>query len=121
MLLAFHEIPLSPINLPPRQSPMSLDLPLLRLPQVTVLRTDYSLIRNVILRLTDREDVILPNLKCYSFDIKIQPTSSDLAAPETLTCLRSRFKNGSPFALQYWTPDGEAKYDTMFQIYADTG
>ena len=67
----------------------------------------------MIIRLVDLEHRILPNPKCYSFDVETRPTFVDLAAPETLACLRSRFTNGSPFALQYWTPDGKAKCDMM--------
>jgi hypothetical protein len=106
-LSTFHYLPLSPINPPPCQALLSsLDMSLLRLPQVAILRTDYSLVRSVILHLADLEDIILPSLKCYSFDIETQPASVGLAAPGALACLRSRFNNGSPFAFQYWTLDG---------------
>lgn len=98
-LSASHHVPLSPIDSPLCQSLLSwLDLPLLRLPQVALLRTDSSLTQNMIIRLADLEHRIPPNLKCYSSDVKTQPTFVDLAAPETLARLRSRFTNGSPFA-----------------------
>ena len=115
-LSTFHCLPLSPDNTPPGQPPLSsLDPPLVRLPQVVVLRTDYSLVRSTILRLADLDHRILPNLKCYSFDTETQPTHADLAAPETMTCLRSRFDDGSPLALQYWTLDGEPdRYHTSY-------
>jgi len=118
-LSAFHHLPLSPVDLPPCQPAMSLNLPLFRLPQVALLRTDSSLARDVITQLANLEYMALPNLKCYSFDVETQPTSVDLA-PETMACLRSRFNNGSPFALQYWTPDGKAACNIMFSTYTDT-
>ena len=107
-LSTFHYPPLSPINPPPCQPPLSLiDIPLLRLPQVVILRTDYSLVRSVVLKLANLNHETLPNLKCYSFDIETQPTPVDISAPEMVSCLRSRFRNGSPLALQYWTLNGE--------------
>jgi len=120
-LSIFHYFPLSPISPPTCELPLfSPDLPLLRLPQVALLRTDHSLVQNVIQCLADLDHRLLPNLKCYSFDVGTQPASVDLAAPETLACLRSRFNDGIPFALQYWTLDGKIKYDLMLSIYADT-
>ena len=118
-LSVFNHMPLFPINPPSHQPPLSLDLPLFLLPQVVLLRTDYSLTRSTILRLRELEYGILPNLKCYSFDINSQQAPVDLTDPEILACLRSRSDNGSPFALQYWTPDGKARCDMMFPIYAD--
>lgn len=107
-LSTFRYLPLSPAAAPPgRLTLSSLDPPLLLLPQVAVLRTDYSLVRSTILRLADLDHAILPNLKCYLFDVRRQPTETDLAAPETIACLRSRFNNGLPLALQYWTLDGK--------------
>jgi len=113
-LSIFHYFPLSPISPPTCQLPLfSPDLPLLRLPQVALLRTDHSLVRNVINCLADLDHRHLPNLKCYSFDVETQPTSVDLAAPEILACLQSRFSIGTPFALQYWTLDGKITCDLM--------
>ena len=109
-LSAFHHPPLSPTNPPPCLPLLSLlDLPLLRLPQVAILRTDYALVRGVVLHLANADQGVLPNLKCYSFATETQPTSMDLTSPEMATCLRSRFSNGSPLALQYWTFDGTAE------------
>lgn len=119
----FHYPPLSPTNLPSLQqcqAPlMSLDSPLFLLPQVMILKTDYSLVRSTILLLADPEHRILPNLKCYSFDIETLPTSVDPVVTETTTCLRSRFNNGSPFAIQYWTLDGKTQYDVTLPTPAD--
>lgn len=122
-LSIFHHLPLSPIELPsscPCVTMSSLaDSPLLRLPQVALLRTDHSLFQDMVVRLADPEHMILPNLKCYSFDVEMLPTSADLAAPETVTCLRSRFKNGAPLAMQYWTLDGKARSDVLLPMSAD--
>ena len=123
-LSIFRYLPLIPTNLlslhQHQTPPSSIDSPLFRLPQVAVLRTDYSLVRSVIHRLADPEHRILPNLKCYSFDIETLPMSVDTAIPETATCLRSRFHDGSPFAIQYWTVDGKTEYYATPHTPADT-
>ena len=106
-----HHVPLCSTNLPLthwREEPLSsISTPLLRLSQVVVLRTGCSLLRSVMLRLTDLENTILPNLKCYLLDVKTLPTPEYPALYESVTCLRSRFMNGSPFAIQYLTFEGE--------------
>jgi len=90
-LSLFHHLPLLPFKHPSLyrgDPPLALiDSPLFRLPQVTILRTDYSLLQATILRLADLEHMNLPNLKCYSFDIDTRPASVDFALPaETVTC-----------------------------------
>ena len=112
-----HHPPLSPAHPSPYLPPLSLfDLTFLRLPQVAILRTDYSLVRSVVLHLANPDQGVLPNLKCYSFDTEKQPISMDLMAPEIVACLRSRFSNGSPLALRYWTFDGTAKCGIVISI-----
>ena len=126
-LSIFHYLSLLTINLLLLQQcqlpPSSIDSPLLWLPQVAVLRTDYSLVRSLMLCLADPENGILPNLKCYLFDIETLPTSVDPTIPETATGLRSRFNNGSPFAIQYWTLNGktQSQSDVTPPTPADTG
>ena len=116
-LSTFHHLPLSSANPPLCLPPSSFfDLPLLRLPQVAILRTDYSLVQDVVLHLANPNRGVLPNLKCYSFATETQPTSMDLTAPEMATCLRSRFSNGSPLALQYWTLHGTAECAIVLSI-----
>lgn len=88
------------------------------LPQVTILRTDDSLVQSILPRLTDPEH-ILPNLKCYSIRIEKQSAFADVMTPETTACLRSRLDRSSPFALQYWTPNGKAGLSPIFLIHAD--
>jgi len=109
-LSLFHYLP-SPFGTPSRppslrEAPLSfIDSAFFRLTQVVVLRTDCSLLRDITLRLADSEHVILPNLKCYSFDAETLLTPMDVVVPDTVACLRSRFIAGSPFAIQYWTLD----------------
>jgi hypothetical protein len=121
-LSVFHHLPLSP------KSPLlcrgeipftSIDSPFLQLPQVVTLRTDLPLVRGVMHHLADLEHMILPNLKCYSFDLESLPAFVDPPSPEAVVCLRSRFANGSPFAIQYWALDGETQRDEILRTCAD--
>jgi hypothetical protein len=64
-LSIFNYLPLQPIDHPSIHYPEP-PSPSIHSPQVTVLRTDFSLAFSMIVRLADSEDVILPNLKCYS-------------------------------------------------------
>ena len=112
-LSIFNYVPLQPVNHPSilflePPSP-SIYSPFLHLPQVSVLRTDHSLACTIMARLADPEQEILPNLKCYSFDVEMYPTSMDPAAPEIVTCLQSRFASGLPLAIQYWKPSGKIR------------
>ena len=123
-LSVFHHPPLS-LDHPPsphrHKVPSSLiDTPLLQLPQVFVLRIDYSLVRGIVLHLADPENMVLPNLKCYLFNVEMLPTSVDEIIPETVTCLQFWFMTGSPFAIQYWTLDGEIQSDMIFPTCADS-
>ena len=110
-LSIFNYLPSQLVDQPsiyyPEPPSPSIYSPFLHLPQVTVLRTGYSLARSIMARLVDSEQAILPNLKCYSFDVEMSPTSMNPVAPEIATCLQSRFSSGLPFAIQYWEPNGK--------------
>lgn len=111
-LSIFNYLPLQPVFNHPsilllEPPSTSIYSPFLDLPQVTVLRTDYSLACSIMARLADPEQAILPNLKCYSFDVEMSPATIHPAIPEIVTCLQSRLASRLPFAIQYWKLNGE--------------